>query len=60
VALITKDPEAALDAVSLINVIRRVERVADHAKNIAALAPYVADGSVVRHGGARLKNAGPS
>jgi phosphate transport system protein len=54
VGLITKDPSGALDAVSLVNVIRRLERVADHAKNIAALAPYVADGTVVRHGGARI------
>ncbi|MDR3152691.1 MAG: phosphate signaling complex protein PhoU [Deltaproteobacteria bacterium] len=57
VELITKDPSGAIDAVSLINVIRRVERVADHAKNIAALAPYLADGTVVRHGGARVKDA---
>jgi phosphate transport system protein len=60
VGLITKDPAGALDAVSLINVIRRVERVADHAKNIAALAPYVADGTVVRHGGGRLKETDPA
>jgi phosphate transport system protein len=59
VGLITKDPAAAIDAVSLINVVRRVERVADHAKNIAALAPYVADGSVVRHGGPREKAVDP-
>jgi phosphate transport system protein len=57
VGLITSDPAEAIDAVSLINVIRRVERVADHAKNIAALAPYVADGTVVRHGGTRVKGA---
>jgi phosphate transport system protein len=56
---ITGDPVGALDAVSLINVIRRVERVADHAKNIAALAPYVADGAVVRHGGGRIKETDP-
>jgi phosphate transport system protein len=59
VGLITKDPAGAIDAVSLINVIRRVERVADHAKNIAALAPYVVDGTVARHGAARVKEAEP-
>jgi phosphate transport system protein len=59
VGLITEDPAGAIDVVSFINVIRRVERVADHAKNIAALAPYVTDGTVVRHGGARVKDADP-
>ena len=36
-------------AVALINVIRRLERVGDHAKAIARLAPYIADGTVMRH-----------
>jgi phosphate transport system protein len=44
----TKDFSRTRDAVSLINIIRRMERVADHAKNIAALAPYVSEGTVVR------------
>ncbi|MDR1041421.1 MAG: phosphate signaling complex protein PhoU [Deltaproteobacteria bacterium] len=59
VGLITKEPAGAIDAVSLINDIRRIERVADHAKNIAALAPYVVNGTVARHGGARVKEADP-
>jgi phosphate transport system protein len=46
--LIVKDLSRTMDAVSLINIVRRIERVADHAKNIAALAPYVAEGTVVR------------
>jgi phosphate transport system protein len=46
--LIIKDLNKTMDAVSLINIVRRIERVADHAKNIAALAPYVAEGTVVR------------
>jgi phosphate transport system protein len=45
---IVKDLSRTRDAVSLINVVRRIERVADHAKNIAALAPYVSEGIVVR------------
>jgi phosphate transport system protein len=45
---IGKDLDHTRDIVSLINIIRRVERVADHAKNIAALAPYVSEGTVVR------------
>jgi len=36
-------------AVALINVIRRLERIADHAKNIAVLIPYMVDGTILRH-----------
>jgi phosphate transport system protein len=36
-------------AVSLLNVIRRLERIADHAKNMALMIPYIADGTVMRH-----------
>jgi len=36
-------------AVALINVIRRLERIADHAKSIAVLIPYMADGTILRH-----------
>ena len=36
-------------AVALINVIRRLERIADHAKSIAVLIPYLADGTILRH-----------
>ncbi|MDR2386780.1 MAG: phosphate signaling complex protein PhoU [Deltaproteobacteria bacterium] len=49
IAQMAKDPEKALDIVSLINVIRRVERVADHAKNIAIMVPYVTKGILLRH-----------
>jgi phosphate transport system protein len=51
--LISKDLGKTNDAISLINIIRRIERVADHAKNIAALAPYITEGTVVR--GIKLK-----
>ncbi|MDR2352977.1 MAG: phosphate signaling complex protein PhoU [Deltaproteobacteria bacterium] len=44
-----KEPDRSLSIVTLINIIRRVERVADHAKNIAALVPYVKDGTMARH-----------
>jgi phosphate transport system protein len=36
-------------AVALINVIRRLERIADHAKSIAVMIPYIVDGSILRH-----------
>ncbi|MDR1576777.1 MAG: phosphate signaling complex protein PhoU [Deltaproteobacteria bacterium] len=48
VALIKKDTDRTGAAISLINIIRRLERVADHAKNIAEMAPYVTDGAVVK------------
>jgi phosphate transport system protein len=51
VARISQDPDVALEAVSLINVVRRIERAADHAKNISALVPYVASGTVLRRQG---------
>ena len=35
-------------AVTLLNVIRRLERIADHAKNIARLIPYIAEGALKR------------
>jgi len=36
-------------AVALINVVRRLERIADHAKSITVLIPYMVDGTVMRH-----------
>jgi phosphate transport system protein len=48
-ALIRNDPGNIDGAVILLNIVRRVERIGDHAKTIAELAPYVASGRVVRH-----------
>lgn len=48
-ALIRDDPDNIEGAVVLMNIARRVERVGDHAKNIAELVPYIASGKVVRH-----------
>lgn len=48
-ALIRDDPGSLAEAVVLLNIVRRVERVGDHAKNIAELVPYIASGKVVRH-----------
>jgi phosphate transport system protein len=48
VALIKKDTSRTGPAIALINIIRRLERVADHAKNIAEMVPYVALGEVVK------------
>jgi phosphate transport system protein len=44
-----RDPDRALDIVSMINLARRMERVADHAKNISVMVPYVTKGILLRH-----------
>jgi phosphate transport system protein len=49
VSQMASDPEKALDIVSLINIVRRIERVADHAKNISVMVPYVTKGILLRH-----------
>jgi phosphate transport system protein len=49
VSHISRDPESALETVSLLNIIRRLERVADHAKNIAIMVPYITQGKLLRH-----------
>lgn len=49
VELIKNDSANSEGAVILLNIVRRVERVGDHAKTIAELAPYAATGKVVRH-----------
>ncbi len=47
--LIKNDSAHTEGAVVLLNIVRRVERIGDHAKTIAELAPYAATGRVVRH-----------
>jgi phosphate transport system protein len=47
--LIRGDSAHVEGAVILLNIVRRVERIGDHAKTIAELAPYAATGKVVRH-----------
>jgi phosphate transport system protein len=49
VTLIKDDSSNAEGAVALINVVRRLERIGDHAKNIAELVPYISSGQVIRH-----------
>jgi phosphate transport system protein len=49
VARLSADPDGASEIVSVIGVVRRVERVADHAKNMAVMIPYVTEGKLMRH-----------
>lgn len=48
-ALIREDAAHIDDAVILLNIVRRVERIGDHAKTMSELVPYVATGKVIRH-----------
>lgn len=48
-ALIREDAAHIDDAVVLLNIVRRVERIGDHAKTMSELVPYVATGKVIRH-----------
>lgn len=49
VDIITRETNNISAAVSLINVVQRLERIADHAKSVAMLVPYMVDGTVMRH-----------
>jgi phosphate transport system protein len=49
VDIIAREANSIGAAVALINVVRRLERIADHAKSITLLIPYLTDGTVMRH-----------
>gem|GEM_PF-284470 len=51
VEIISREANHIDGAVALINVIRRLERIADHAKSVTLLIPYIVDGSIMRHKG---------
>jgi phosphate transport system protein len=51
VEMIKNNPDNSEGAVILLNIVRRVERIGDHAKTISELATYAATGKVVRHKG---------
>ena len=48
-ALIRENPAHIDGALILLNIVRRVERIGDHAKTMSQLVPYVATGQVTRH-----------
>jgi len=52
--VIRKDPELVSQAMQLLSVSRHLERIADHATNIAEDVVFLVDGDVIRH-----REAGP-
>jgi phosphate transport system protein len=50
-AIMTQEPTAATRALPLILIARHLERIADHATNIAEDVVYMVEGKVVKHGG---------
>ena len=48
-SLIKADPEAVEPALHLFSATRHIERVADHATNIAEDVVYLVDGEIIRH-----------
>jgi phosphate transport system protein len=46
---LSADPDGAGEIVAVIGVVRRIERVADHAKNMAVMIPYMTEGRLLRH-----------
>lgn len=51
--LIREHPDRADELVHLVNMGKSVERIADHAKNIAELVVFLVEGIDIRHRGAR-------
>jgi len=49
VASMTRDPTLVPRAVRLISIAKYLERVADHATNIAEMVVYLVEGKMVRH-----------
>lgn len=59
VSSIGRHPERADAYVRILSVARRLERVADHATNIAENVIYMVDGAIVRHRSEDLRDAAP-
>jgi phosphate transport system protein len=50
---IRRDPERVDSWLRLINTARNLERIGDHATNIAEAVVYLKEGDIIRHGGGR-------
>lgn len=51
IALMQNDPDAVSRGIALISISRHLERIADHATNIAEEVIYMVKGKDIRHGG---------
>jgi phosphate transport system protein len=49
ISVMKKDPEMVEPGLSLFSATRHLERIADHATNIAEDVVYMAEGEIVRH-----------
>jgi phosphate transport system protein len=54
---IRRDPDRVDNWLRLINTARNLERIADHATNIAESVVYLKEGEIIRHAGARQVKA---
>lgn len=54
--IMTKDPSAVPRALPLLLISRHLERISDHATNIAEDVIYMAEGRVVKHSGPKIKS----
>jgi phosphate transport system protein len=55
---IKKTPEEAEQRVQLLSVCRQLDRVGDHASNIAEDIVYMLSGNIIRHSSSKLTESG--
>jgi phosphate transport system protein len=49
IAMMQKSPELVEPGLSMFSAVRHLERIADHATNIAEDVVYLAEGEIIRH-----------
>jgi phosphate transport system protein len=53
---IAQEPDRADEYLQLLSISRHLERIADHATNIAEDVIYMIEGEIIRHSGAKFRN----
>ena len=53
--LIKEDPSRSESAIQLLSISRNLERIADHATNIAEDVVFMYDGQVIKHPGMEIE-----
>ncbi len=53
---IRQAPDSVDDFLQMLTISRHLERIADHATNVAEDIIYMVEGSIIRHGGGRFRN----